>query len=583
MAMIEARLANKLRLSTFVLLAAVLLGSLAAYLKMRQVSSVSEQLAAERIPALNAVRDLRVSELGASSSLKSYVLFGADPAMAERYSAEIESYRGAARQVLGSIDTLRPAYDSVVGTAKMDSLLEQYRAIEENERQVQTLAIGQGSDGTSKAFDLLQGEVAKQSADFMAQVTAIVDALGDATHRDLSRVVEINRMEALYLWLAILVGGLLGAALAETTMRRIVRSIGLVAARAQSIAEGDLTGEPLHLDSGADVRMDSNDEVTQLSVSINRMQENLCQIIRTMMEISGTVSEDSVKLSRSANESFRRTKEQSLQTQQAAAAMQEMSISIAEVSRHAQNAAASSRQAAATAREGGSIVEQMLAGMNSIAESVRNTAATIQRLGKESEQIIRIVNVIEEIAQKTNLLALNAAIEAARAGDQGRGFAVVAGEVRRLAESTRNATSEIAQMIEGIQAHTRDAVEAMNAGTATVNEGVEINHRAGEALARIIQMAEQVDSMIAQIATASMQQAEAARQSSESVDAINQLGEESAASIPATNAIVESVGHGARRLEEHIGKFRLEDSATRYLPLRPAKTLNPAPVAAYGD
>jgi methyl-accepting chemotaxis protein len=409
----------------------------------------------------------------------------------------------------------------------------------------------------------------------MADVTAVVDSLGTATNRDLNHVVAINRMEAFYLWLAIAVGGLLGAGLAEVTMRRVVRSIGLVASRAQMIAEGDLTGEPLH--------MDSNDEVTQLAVSINRMQENLCQIIRTMMEISGTVSEDTAKLSRSANESFQRTKEQSLQTQQAAAAMQEMSISIAEVSRHAQSAAANSRQAATTAREGGSIVEQMLKGMNSIAESVRNTAATVQRLGKESEQIIRIVNVIEEIAQKTNLLALNAAIEAARAGDQGRGFAVVAGEVRRLAESTRNATSEIAQMIQGIQAHTRDAVEAMEAGTATVNEGVEINHRAGEALSRIIQMAEQVDSMIAQIATASMQQAEAARQSSESVDTINQLGEESAASIPATNAIVESVGQGARRLEEHIGRFRLEDARATYLPVRAPKKITPAPVAAYGD
>jgi methyl-accepting chemotaxis protein len=505
--------------------------------------------------------------LGASTSLKSYVLFGSDPAMAQRYSAEIETYRSTAQQVLESIARLRPTYDSIIGAEKMTSLLDQYQQLEQSEKQVQMLAIGQGNDGTSKAFDLLQGQVAKQSTDFMADVTDVVDALGQATNRDLNHVVAINRMEALFLWLAIAVGGLLGAGLAEVTMRRVVRSIGLVANRAQMIAEGDLTGEPLH--------MDANDEVTQLSVSINRMQENLCQIIRSMMEISGTVSEDTAKLSRSANESFRRTKEQSLQTQQAAAAMQEMSISIAEVSRHAQTAAASSRQAATTARDGGSIVEQMLAGMNSIAESVRNTAVTVQRLGRESEQIIRIVNVIEEIAQKTNLLALNAAIEAARAGDQGRGFAVVAGEVRRLAESTRNATSEIAQMIQSIHVHTREAVEAMEAGTATVNEGVEINHRAGEALNRIIQMADQVDSMIAQIATASMQQAEAARQSSESVDTINQLGEESASSIPATNAIVESVGHGARRLEENIGKFRLEDAATSYLPILQRSRLMP--------
>lgn len=575
MAMMEARLANKLRLSTFVLLGFVLLGSFAAYFKMVQVSRLSERVAAERIPALNAVRDLRVAELGASTSLKSYVLFGSDPAMAQRYSAEIGDYRNAAQQTLDEITRLRPTYDSIVGAEKMSSLLGQYSQLEQSEKQVQALAIGQGNDATSKSFDLLQGQVASQSAEFTSNVTAVVDALGQATNRDLNQVVAINHVEALYLWLAVAVGGLLGAGLAEITMRRVVRSIGLIANRAQSIAEGDLTGEPLH--------MGSNDEVTQLSVSINRMQENLCQIIRTMMEISGTVSEDTVKLSRSANETFRRTKEQSLQTQQAAAAMQEMSISIAEVSRHAQNAAASSRQAATTARDGGAIVEQMLAGMNSIAESVRDTAATIQRLGKESEQIIRIVNVIEEIAQKTNLLALNAAIEAARAGDQGRGFAVVAGEVRRLAESTRNATSEIAQMIQGIQVHTREAVEAMDAGTARVNEGMEINHRAGDALSGIIKMAEQVDSMIAQIATASVQQAEAARQSSESVDTINQLGEESAASIPATNAIVESVSQGAKRLEDHIGKFRLEDSGTSYLPLRASKSLTPRAAAAFGD
>src|SRR5215469_15071020 len=70
----------------------------------------------------------------------------------------------------------------------------------------------------------------------------------------------------------------------------------------------------------------------------------------------------------------------------------------------------------------------------------------------------------------------------------------------------------------------------MDAGTWTVNQGVETTNCAGEALKRIIQMADQVDSMIAQIAAA-MQQAAAARQSSESVDAINQLGEENAASI----------------------------------------------------
>lgn len=576
MSFLDARLANKLRLSTIVLLAFVLIGSLLAYLKMAQVTRLSDQIAGEQLPALNAVRDLRASELGASSSLKSYVLFGStDPSLAQRYAAEVDGYYSAARRALDDISRLRPVYDDLLGAGQTDALLSQYQQIERDQKRVQALAIGQGSNSTAQAFNMLQGPVAKESANFTAGVNSAVNSIGAITSRDLKRVDVINRMEAIFLWLAILIGGVLGVGLSEVALRRVVRSIEMLARRARRIADGDLTGEALHLES--------KDEVTQLAVSINQMQDNLCQIIRAVVEISTTVSEDTAKLSSSASESFRRTKEQSLQTQQAAAAMQEMSISIGEVSRHAQSAAASSRQAANTAREGGSIVEKMLAGMNSIAGSVQNTAATVQRLGKESEQIIRIVNVIEEIAQKTNLLALNAAIEAARAGEQGRGFAVVAGEVRRLAESTRNATSEIAQMIQGIQEHTREAVEAMKAGTATVNEGMEINHHAGEALSGIIQMVDQVDSMIAQIATASMQQAEAARQSSESVDAINQLGEESAASIPAINAIVESVGQGARRLEEHVGKFHLEEPASTYAPVHGWKKLAPTAASAFGD
>ena len=575
MAILNSRLSNKLRLSSLVLLVFVLLGSLLAYMKMRQVSGLSEAVAAARIPALSAVRDLHVAELGELSALQSYVLFGSDAAMAQRYGAELHGYHLKALTALGDIERLRPTYDSLVGAETMEALLNHYRAFEEAATQVQELAVGHGSDGTGKAFDLLQGPTARANAEFLNSVTEVVAKLVAATSEDLTSVVAINRREAMHLWLFIFLGGLFGVGMSEITMRRVVRSISRVAERAQAIAEGDLTGEPMH--------MDSNDEVTGLAVSINRMQENLREMIRTMMEISGIVSEDSAKLSRSANESFRRTKEQSLQTQQAAAAMQEMSISIAEVSRHAQSAASTSKQAASTAREGGVIVEQMLASMQSIAESVRNTAATVQRLGKESEQIIRIVNVIEEIAQKTNLLALNAAIEAARAGEQGRGFAVVAGEVRRLAESTRNATSEIGKMVEDFQLHTRGAVGAMDAGTQTVNQGVETTNRAGEALKRIIQMADQVDSMIAQIAAASMQQAAAARQSSESVDAINQLGEESAASIPATNSIVESVEHGAKRLQEHIGRFRLEEAhvATRSGLLPPS--FGGRAAATYGD
>lgn len=575
MSFMHSRLTNKLRLSTGVLVLSVLLGSFAAYLKIRQASQLSESVAADQIPTLSAVRDLRVALLDSSNALKAYMLFGVDPNMAARYHDMLEKSRADSSRAISQIEARHEVINNMAGEAQVEAMLNEYRAFDQGQQRVEAMAIGQGSDATSKAYDLLQGQVADHEAACRKAEATVVDAVMQAANSSLRETVRSMRLQAIYLWLAIVFGGVVGSVLAEISIRRVVRSVVLVADRAQHIAEGDLTGEALHIDS--------NDEVGSLATSVNRMQDNLREMIRTMMEIANTVNGDSAKLANSSAESFRRTKEQSLQTQQAASAMQEMSISIAEVSRHAQNAAENAKEASKTAKQGGATVEQMLMSMQTIADSVRNTASTVQRLGKESEQIIRIVNVIEEIAQKTNLLALNAAIEAARAGEQGRGFAVVAGEVRRLAENTRNATSEIAQMIEGIRAHTLSAVEAMESGTATVNEGVETTTRAGEALQRIIHMADQVDGMIAQIAAAAMQQSEAARQSSANVDIINRLGEENAAAIPESNAIVNSVQTGARRLQEHIANFRLEEGRGVVRKSYVAQSYSVQPAPAYGD
>lgn len=108
------------------------------------------------------------------------------------------------------------------------------------------------------------------------------------------------------------------------------------------------------------------------------------------------------------------------------------------------------------------VVERISSNLVQMAERTNATAAKVDCLDERSAQIGGIVQLIKEIADQTNLLALNAAIEAARAGEQGRGFAVVADEVRKLAERTTNATSEISILVGAIQQETGE-VKAMMA------------------------------------------------------------------------------------------------------------------------
>lgn len=176
--------------------------------------------------------------------------------------------------------------------------------------------------------------------------------------------------------------------------------------------------------------------------------------------------------------------------QQAAAesmvlAIEQMTSGVSAVAEHASHTAVNAQLARELSVKGAEIVESASAEIEQIALSVEQSARVISALGERSEAISGIVKVIREIADQTNLLALNAAIEAARAGEQGRGFAVVADEVRKLAERTSTATTEIGTMISAIQQETRTAIASIDAGSAQARSGAALAQRAAGSLQQI--------------------------------------------------------------------------------------------------
>jgi methyl-accepting chemotaxis protein len=554
------KLESKLGLSTGLLICAMLLSAFSATTRIREANRLASSATTEHIPINATTRDFRIQILNSIHALESYMLFGIDPASAAGFRRTRQQNLQDAENTIAKLKEYSTRYDLNYDATRIRELDGGFNNLKALEEKVEQANESKTSQGTAQAYETFQNQILPLEKSLYAMSGDLGESQMTYANQEIAELQHANTATLYTLWIATILGAFGGGFVSISLARRITRSVSLVAERANSIAAGNLTGEALDVHS--------QDQIGTLAVAMQQMQNNLSGIIGTVVQTVGSLTSSAASMQTAGDQIHRRMDQQSQQTQQAATAMQEMSASIAEVSRHTQSAAETARSAAETARDGGTIVKQVLGSMHSIATAVSDTSATVGLLGDDSRRISQIVTVIDEIARKTNLLALNAAIEAARAGDQGRGFAVVAGEVRRLAESTAQATGEIATMIQGIQDRTRTAIASMESGTGTVQQGVITTNQAGEALERIIGMAERVDRMIAQIAIAASQQTAAADQSSASLDAIHSLSHENLTEMATTTTGIESLRTTAVTLEQHVDRFSLKSAPdTRLIPV----------------
>ncbi len=318
---------------------------------------------------------------------------------------------------------------------------------------------------------------------------------------------------------------------------------------------------------GVSVKEDKEDElISPLYKAFNATVQNLREMVQKIMEATQSTASASTQISSSAEELSAGSQEQAAQVMEVAGAIEEMSRTIIDTTQNTNKAAEMSRNAGNVAKEGGSAVQNMIGGMNKIAEVVMEAAEIVKNLGSNSAKIGEIIKVINDIADQTNLLALNAAIEAARAGEHGRGFAVVADEVRKLAEKTQQATKEIAEMIQEIQNGTNDVVNSIEHGVEEVEVGKEIAIEAEKSMDKIVEATQEVEDLITHIATASEEQAATSEEISKSIDAINNIISESANGVQQIAAAAEDLNRLTEHLQQVVDQFKLDkNDGERYL------------------
>lgn len=297
------------------------------------------------------------------------------------------------------------------------------------------------------------------------------------------------------------------------------------------LAEGDLTVE-------ATVTEDITGAIAD---SVNYAIEELRTLVQGINRAADQVNQATTDARASSDELLAAAERQSRQIAETTESVNQMSQSIVQVSRNAAESARVAEQSLATARKGGDSVRGAIAGMNAIRNQIQDTSKRIKRLGESSQEIGEIVDLISDITEQTNVLALNAAIQAAAAGDAGRGFSVVAEEVQRLAERSAQATRRIGAIVKTIQSDTQDAVNAMEASTQGVVQGTSRSDAAGQSLAEIEAVSDELAGLIQSISDATRAQAGTA--------------ERIAGNMRQILASTEQASDGARRSAESIGQL----------------------------
>ncbi len=296
---------------------------------------------------------------------------------------------------------------------------------------------------------------------------------------------------------------------------------------------------------------------TSLSRTLTAITTQLSEGSKEVSSASSQISTSSVELSEAATE-------QAAAIQQTAASVDQVSAMVkksAENAAQSQKASASSREAAT---QGQAAIQEMIQSINDISRSNSDIMKQVEEGNARISEIVKVISeigtktkVINDIVFQTKLLSFNASVEAARAGEQGKGFAVVAEEVGNLAQMSGTAAKEISSMldssiqkVEGIVNETKSKVESLIVDSRSkVENGTQVASRCGETLGKIITSVQQVDGMVAEIASASGEQAQGVNEINGAMNQLNQVTHRN-------TAVAQAAASASKQLSDQAGQLK---------------------------
>lgn len=292
------------------------------------------------------------------------------------------------------------------------------------------------------------------------------------------------------------------------------------------------------------------DSVNMLANATSDALTDVSQVANEVADSSRRVSTSSAALSDQAVADRRAVLEMSGDISQATQLMREVAA-LAEESRQ------SARQATETTLSALQSVNTTVGGMTGIREAISEMEKRVKRLGERSQEISQIVTVINSISERTHVLALNASMQAAMAGEAGRGFAVVTEEVQRLADSSRNATMQIAQLSQNIQLETSETVAALNRTVTEVVNGSAVAETSGAQMRETESATARLALAVQKIADESTRQLDLAARLAQRAESISRSSEQTERVVQGTAQDAAALAQSSERLVQVVSEFKL--------------------------
>jgi methyl-accepting chemotaxis protein len=432
------------------------------------------------------------------------IILTSDPELLQELSKEIDE-----RNTLfdDRLEKLRNISDEK-GLAILDDFSSTWTQYQNDLVKIRRLAVVINSDSAkTQAYEISRTTArtsAKAAADIMARiVTKNEKALAEAKAESEEVYADTKNNMIVLLSISILIA----IGISYWIINSITQSIKEAKEAIKAIAEGDLS---ITIDTSR------KDEIGELLSHLHNMAGKLKEVIGYITTASDNIASASMQMSSSSGQVSQGATEQAASAEEVSSSMEEMAANIGQNTDNAHQTEKIALQAAEDIKEGSSAVNQTVDSMKTIADKI---------------------TIIGEIARQTNLLALNAAVEAARAGEHGKGFAVVAAEVRKLAERSQGAATEI---------------DALSKASVAIAE------RSGKLLASIVPNIQKTARLVQEISASSMEQNAGAEQVNSAIGQLNQVIQQNAAASEEMATSAEELSSQAEQLKDTIAFFKLD-------------------------